>query len=78
MGMKRTFFGLDVARHPWLAGQLWAALFCPTMIVIELLRGHPLPLAAVPALIGLCVLGGVAFGAGMSILAKSAANRGEG
>jgi hypothetical protein len=77
MVTRRTFLGLDVRRHPWLAGQMWAALFCPCMIVLELLKGQ-LPLARLPALTGLCVLGGVAFGAMMSILAKSAANREEG
>ena len=76
--MKPTFLGLIVRRHPWLAGQLWAALVCPAFIVVELLEGHSLPLAGIPALIGLCMLGGVAFGAGMSVLAKSAANREQG
>ena len=33
--MKPTFLGLIVRRHPWLAGQLWAALVvCETRQVV--------------------------------------------
>jgi len=74
---KQTFLGLNVRRHPWIAGQLWGGLMCLALIAIELAKGHALPLQAIPSLVGLCMLGGLAFGAGMSILAKSAANRGE-
>ena len=72
---KQTFLGLNVRRHPWLAGQLWAALVCFALVVFELLKGQRAPLASIPALVGIGLIGGLAFGAVLSVIAKSAANR---
>jgi len=67
--MKRTVLGLDVRRHPWAAGQLWAALVWAAFLAIGVLRGQYLSLEKLGTLAGLLLLGGVAFGAAMSVLA---------
>ncbi|WP_116089848.1 hypothetical protein [Sphingomonas crusticola] len=61
--MSRThFLGVNLNKHPLLAGLLWAALFVPTLLVLNWLRGEPTPLHDIPKLVALAIPAGLLWG----------------